>query len=184
MPLFSLSFAAIFCFYVHIHLRLVQRAELHAWIFTNVRSKWGGLRRRALCAVSSTADKNSLPLERLCDLLSGYHATRHTVILSLSRAGISVNSLYDSSIGILSWTAPKLHSLVAHFLRVRFPLLLALNKSDVESSNKFAQRIREELPHEPIVRTSASIEWWLQQHSTCIQIHDRKSVVPLSNAPG
>jgi ribosome-binding ATPase YchF (GTP1/OBG family) len=137
-----------------------------------------------LSAIPSTADKNSLLLERLCDLLSGYHATRHTVLLSLQRAGVSVNTLHDSALGILSWNSTKLHVLVAHFLRVRFPVLLALNKSDIESSNKFVQRIREELPHEPIVRTSAAVEWWLQQHSACVHIQDQRSVVPLSSAPG
>jgi hypothetical protein len=105
-------------------------------------------------------------------------------MISLERAGISLNSLCDSSIGIVSWNAAKLHSLVAHFLRVRFPLLLALNKCDIPSSNEFYLRIREELPHEPIIRTSASIEWWLQQHSNCIEIQDGKSVVASSNAPG
>jgi ribosome-binding ATPase YchF (GTP1/OBG family) len=106
------------------------------------------------------------------------------VLLSLQRAGVAVNSLHDSALGILSWTAPKLHALVAHFLRVRFPVLLALNKSDIESSNKFVQRIRAELPHEPIVRTSAAVEWWLQQHSACVHVQDRRLVVPLSSAPG
>ena len=154
---------------------------MHAWIFTNLRSKWSGLRRRASSAIPSTADKNAVLLERLCDLLSGYHATRDTVIMSLERAGIAVNSLCDSSIGVLSWNALVLHSLIANFLRVRFPILLALNKCDMESSSKFYQSIRDELPHEPMVRTSASIEWWLQQNSTSIQIQDRKSVVAVSN---
>jgi ribosome-binding ATPase YchF (GTP1/OBG family) len=161
-------------------MHFVQRAELHAWIFTNIRSKWSGLRRRALSAIPSTADKNSLILERLCDLLSGYHTTRHTVITSLQRAGIAINSLCDSSVGIVSWNASKLHSLVGHFLRVRFPVLLALNKCDIKSSSKFYQSIREELPGEPMVRTSACIEWWLQQNSTRIQVQDQHSVVAVS----
>jgi ribosome-binding ATPase YchF (GTP1/OBG family) len=84
----------------------------------------------------------------------------------------------------MSWNASKLHSLVAHFLRVRFPIVLALNKCDIDSSSSFYQRIREELPHESITRTSAAVEWWLQQHSHCIQIKDKKSVVGLSNGPG
>ncbi len=162
----------------------MQRAELHAWIFTNIRSKWSGLRRRALSSIPSTADKNALILDRLCDLLSGYHATRHTVNLSLQRAGIAVNSLFDSSIGVVSWNASKLHSLVAHFLRVRFPILLALNKCDIESSSKFYGAIREELLHEPMVRTSASVEWWLQQNSASIRIQDEKSVVAVSHEQG
>lgn len=165
-------------------MHVLQRAELHAWIFTNICSKWSGLRRRALSAIPSTADKNALILERLCDLLSGYHTTRHTVIISLQRAGIAVNSLCDSSIGVVSWSASKLHSLVASFLRVRFPILLALNKCDNQSSRTFCQRICEELPHEPMVRTSAYIEWWLQQHSRYIQIQDGESVVALSHEPG
>ena len=119
-------------------------------------------------------------LERLCDLFSGYHATRHTVIASLQRAGIAINSLCDSSVGIASWNASKLHSLVAHFLRVRFPVLLALNKCDMKSSSNFYQSIREELPCEPMVRTSASIEWWLQQNSTRVKVQDEKSVVAVS----
>ena len=157
---------------------------MHAWIFTNIRLKWAGLRRRALSAIPSTADKNSLILERLCDLLSGYHATRNTVVTSLHHAGIPINTLSDSSVGVLCWNAPRLHSLVAHFLRVRFPIVLALNKCDVPSSFAFYERIRKELPHEPIIRTSAAVEWWLQQNSNCLQIQGKKSVSGLSNGPG
>jgi ribosome-binding ATPase YchF (GTP1/OBG family) len=164
-------------------LYFAQRAELHAWIFTNIRLKWAGLRRRAQSAVPSTADKNTSILERICDLLSGYHTTRSTVITSLQHAGIAVNFLCDSSVGVLSWNASRLHSFVAHFLRVRFPIVLALNKCDISSSFTFYERIRKELPHEPITRTSAAVEWWLQQQSHCVQIHD-KTVACLSSGPG
>jgi ribosome-binding ATPase YchF (GTP1/OBG family) len=165
-------------------MQFAQRAELHAWIFTNIRMKWDGLRRRALSAIPSSADKNALILERICDLLSGYRTTRSTVITSLHHAGIAINSLCDSSVGVLSWNAARLHSLVAHFLRVRFPIVLALNKCDIASSCTFYERILKELPHEHITRTSAAVEWWLQQHSHCIQIQDMKSVAALSNSPG
>lgn len=40
------------------------REEIHRWVFNNVRAKWAAVRRRPA---------------KLCDLFSGYHASRHLV---------------------------------------------------------------------------------------------------------
>ena len=55
-----------------------------------------------------------------------------------------------------------LHTLVAHFLRVRFPILLALNKVDVNSASPNIVKFKAQ-SSEPAVPVSARCEWALCQ---------------------
>ena len=121
------------------------REELHRWIFGNVRRKWRTVRRRP---------------ERLQDLFVGYHCVRATVDVALGRMP---NVPDQSRVGItreraLAWTERELHLLVAHFLRVRFPILLALNKSDVVGADVGIAAVRARWPGEPSVPTSARMD--------------------------
>lgn len=82
------------------------------------------------------------------------------------------------------WEARDLHELVAHFIRIRFPIVVALNKIDLakaapgqfsettvsEERRKYlaecavadnVRRIRAALPHETVACVSASLEWTL-----------------------
>jgi hypothetical protein len=54
-----------------------------------------------------------------------------------------------------SWTKNNLHVLVAHFLRLRFPTLLALNKRDVPESKAHAKKVKLAWPAETCVDVSA-----------------------------
>lgn len=121
------------------------REELHRWIFGNVRRKWRTVRRRP---------------ERLQDLFVGYHCVRATVDAALDRMP---NNVPDPRGGItreraLAWTERELHLLVAHFLRVRFPILLALNKADVVGADVGIAAVRARWPGEPSVPTSARLD--------------------------
>lgn len=50
-----------------------------------------------------------------------------------------------------AWTEGDLHRLVAHFLRVRFPILLALNKADVPGALEHVREVCARWPGEPAV---------------------------------
>ena len=59
-----------------------------------------------------------------------------------------------------------LHRLVAHFLRVRFPILLALNKADEPDSAAHITRVAA-VSTEPSVAVSARCEWALNHLRRC-----------------
>ena len=89
-----------------------------------------------------------------------------------------------------TWGPEDLHELVAHFVRIRFPIVIALNKIDLATPLKSkrggggsrvnddgndasdlacvvaenVQRIRQALPHEVVQCVSASLEWTIVQY--------------------
>ncbi|EKX47881.1 hypothetical protein GUITHDRAFT_42659, partial [Guillardia theta CCMP2712] len=91
------------------------RNEIHRWIYNNIQAKWASVVR--------------LGVDRLVELLSGYHASRAVAAAALKRMGLRL------------WMPIDLHRLVAHFLRVRFPILLALNKCDHPDSEGHVQEL-------------------------------------------
>ena len=103
------------------------RKELHLWIYNNFSSKFHTVLRKY--RVGGVNDS----LDRIVSLFSGYHTTRMYVEEALDRCKLDVNK-------VESWSALDIHRLVAHFLSVRFPVCLALNKVDmikVEAQEKF-----------------------------------------------
>ena len=134
------------------------RGELHAWIYSNVRAHWGGLRKRALPRHAG-ADPDA-PMARLTALFSGYRAGRPAVLAALARAGLDANRLSGPA-GLPAWGSADLHRLVACFLRVRFPVVLALNKADLPTSAGYIAAIRAALPNEAAVPVCARAEWLL-----------------------
>jgi len=91
------------------------REELHRWISGNIIAKWP-----SVCSRKSR-DKTSA---RILQLFTGYHTTSNCVEEAASRAGLSLDQG-------LAWGPEDVHNLVAHFLKVRFPIALALNKVDL-----------------------------------------------------
>ena len=136
------------------------RSELHRWIYDNVRAKWTAIRRKP---------------EKLAGMFSGYHADRALVRLALSRAGVDTATMAlnlglgpDGAPRIVplpEWGPRELHLVVAHFLRTRFPIVLALNKADspaaVAAGN--VANVHRVWPLEPAVPVSARGELLLQQ---------------------
>ena len=115
------------------------REELHHWIFGNARRKWSSVRRKP---------------ERFRELFTGYHCARTAADEAMSRAGVlDPKALTRETVH--GWTEADLHLIVAHFLRVRFPVLLALNKTDLPGARARAAAVRERWPEEPATTLSA-----------------------------
>jgi ribosome-binding ATPase YchF (GTP1/OBG family) len=120
------------------------REEIHRWVFDNVRSKWSSCIKRP---------------SKLPDLFSGYKASRSLVHRVLRRVGLNPDAL--ESAGLSDWQEADLHHLVATFLQVRFPIMLAMNKADMRGAIDNIRRVRKAIPHEPMVSLSAAAERWL-----------------------
>eukprot|EP00730_Choanoeca_flexa_P002863 TRINITY_DN11210_c0_g1_i3.p1 TRINITY_DN11210_c0_g1~~TRINITY_DN11210_c0_g1_i3.p1 ORF type:complete len:868 (+),score=173.75 TRINITY_DN11210_c0_g1_i3:92-2695(+) len=120
------------------------REELHRWIYNNVRHKWAGAARRE---------------KKFYGMFSGYQCKRDMVEESLKRCGIDVQQPLDEVLP--SWQPKDLHLLVANFLRVRFPILLGLNKVDLDDQH--VTRIVARYPNEPMSVMVARSEWSLCQ---------------------
>merc|ERR1712176_1395500 len=103
-------------------IKWVQR-EIHLWIFCNVRAKWDSVRKKAKMATHATKDAVS---DRLFGLFVGYHATMQLVMHIYEAAGFNLANIVDV---VNNFTEYDLHLLVACFLRVRFPIVVALNKA-------------------------------------------------------
>ena len=89
------------------------RHELHRWIFNNIKAKWH--------SVSRKGDNKCMP--RVVALFSGYKGPSWNVQLAAQRAGLDLDTA-------VSWSELDIHRLVAHYLCIRFPICLALNKVD------------------------------------------------------
>ncbi|EGD77538.1 hypothetical protein PTSG_12765 [Salpingoeca rosetta] len=115
--------------------------EIHRWIFNNVRAKWNKCLRG---------------LDHFVNMFSGYQSRPGMVIDSLKRAG---HSLQDIERSMLAWGPRDLHRVVAHFLRIRFPILLALNKAD--KTLDYVDAVRATFPNDLVVPMCAKLEWQL-----------------------
>lgn len=88
------------------------RTEVHRWIVGNIKSKWNSVCRKNVKNVAN----------RVYELFSGYKNS-YLIGYAASRAKLDLNKAAQ-------WTCLDLHRLVAHYITVRFPLCLALNKLD------------------------------------------------------
>ncbi len=88
------------------------RTEVHRWIVGNIKSKWSSVCRKNIKNVAN----------RVYELFSGYKNS-YLIGYAASRAKLDLNKAAQ-------WTCLDLHRLVAHYITVRFPLCLALNKLD------------------------------------------------------
>ena len=141
------------------------RREIHQWIYTNVSRKWDALRRKP---------------QRLPIMFTGYHATEAMVALAAKKAGISQQELES----LVSWPAITLHKLVAAFIKVRFPVVIAMNKCDVGTAVKNSEFVRQNLPkNQPVVDLSANYETQLIQLRDAGKISYRVGGVPEGEVP-
>jgi ribosome-binding ATPase YchF (GTP1/OBG family) len=132
------------------------REELHRWIHANVKCKWQSVTRKA-------KDKH---IDRVVALFSGYQGSKSFTFRALQRAEITVGML-----GTMS--ALDLHRLVAHFLSIRFPTVLALNKiddfDDASAGRSVIQTCQEEAFRrgELAIPVCARAENWIQLKEVC-----------------
>lgn len=109
--------------------------ELIEWVFNNVVYKWDSIRRRGR--------------NKLSDMFTGYgqsQAILHDVIVAVEKY-MEEHEQRDRAMDHLhEWDEGDLHRLVSAFLGVRFPMALALNKSDLPSAKAFIDEVQDALP--------------------------------------
>ena len=111
------------------------RNELLEWVYSNLAAKWDTISRKGR--------------NRLCSMFSGYRQSQafvYDVLVEVERY-VERNEGRDHVLDQLdSWDAGDVHRLVSAFLGVRFPMALALNKSDLPSAAQYVQDVRNALP--------------------------------------
>ncbi|XP_069124327.1 uncharacterized protein [Argopecten irradians] len=120
--------------------------EIHQWIFQNVWSRWDSISKRP---------------SKLIDMFTGYHANRATIHSALHNAGIGERELG----AIAGWKESVLHQIVDQFLRLRFPMLLVLNKADKPEATTIIERLQTDLEDWKTIAVSARTECLLQKLS-------------------
>ncbi|CAK9107720.1 unnamed protein product [Durusdinium trenchii] len=154
------------------------RQEIHMWIFCNVRAKWHSVRKRA-----KFAPLQPLAAERLFGLFTGYHCSQQLVAQVYESTGHRIATLPQD---VLNWSEFDLHLLVACFLRVRFPIVIALNKADTAEAQEHIVRAQAALGN--AVAVSARSELWLLQqqrkgHLTYLEGGGPQSIAITEHAP-
>lgn len=152
------------------------REELHRWISGNIRAKWRSVYRR-----SSEKSRS-----RLLELFSGYHNSHSCVLEAVERANLNWEQLQQ-------WGPLDIHRLVAHFLSIRFPICLALNKIDRFASVDDANRVISQCQMECLARGEVAVPmsaqaetWklWKEAHSDQSDISDAQKNVEMKNGGG
>ncbi|KNC80032.1 hypothetical protein SARC_07598 [Sphaeroforma arctica JP610] len=117
------------------------RAELHAWIFTNVKRKWEAIKSNP---------------KKLPGMFSGYHASKWLVqeALSIGKMDCTISSAEASEL----WTDDVLNRTVSVFLDLRFPICLACNKMDVPGAEDIYNRIVQKHPNAVPVCAAAEVQ--------------------------
>merc|ERR1712224_306390 len=118
----------------------------------------GSVRKKARIAALTRATRETVA-ERLFSLFTGYHCSRQLVMHVYEAAGFSLQGIADAG-GVTDWLEKDLHLLVACFLRVRFPIVVALNKVDVPEAKENIEHACTVLG-EACMPISARAEWWL-----------------------
>ena len=128
------------------------RAEIHLWVFTNVAAKRSAWSRRP---------------DRLVGMFTGYGASPALVEAAFKRARESSLQASDPHLKVntIEWLAStaaksdvQLHRIVAHFVAARWPIVVALNKVDLDGSEAHVAQVRERYPNRMFVPTSAQTE--------------------------
>ena len=160
------------------------REELHRWIHGNVLAKWDSVTRKI-------RDKSKAS-ERVLALFSGYQGPRALTLLAVERANLDLDNTQF-------WTRLDLHRLVAHYLSLRFPVCLALNKVDALPLDESGFTIVRDCQKEAFARgevavpVSARAENWVLwnelKHLKCNEVNMTESVsdqkdVGARTAPG
>jgi ribosome-binding ATPase YchF (GTP1/OBG family) len=118
------------------------REELHRWIHGNVRGKWASVTHctrvrhggGGKSGGQATQQQRDRCAQRVLALFTGYQGPKWCVEKAAERAGLNLD-LADK------WQPLDLHRMVAHFLSIRFPVCLALNKIDALGADEEAQAV-------------------------------------------
>ena len=111
------------------------RNELLEWVYANITAKWESVSRKGI--------------ERLIGLFSGYRQNQafvYDVLLEVERF-LDRKEARDHALDHLDkWDSGDVHRLVSAFLGVRFPMVLALNKSDLPTAKQYVADVQAALP--------------------------------------
>ncbi|CAD2216032.1 hypothetical protein AGDE_08983 [Angomonas deanei] len=119
------------------------RAEVHSWIYDNLRSKWFSITRQPI---------------KLRSMFTGYRSSPTFVDRVLQMVGVNLDPVQLSKT-IRQWGPVELHTLVAVYVRLRFPMVVALNKADIPSAfTPVYEQLRRQYPTERFVPMSARTE--------------------------
>ncbi|GET91657.1 hypothetical protein, conserved [Leishmania tarentolae] len=118
------------------------RSEVHSWIYDNLRAKWTSLVRQPA---------------KLRTMFSGYRSTPTFVDRVLRRVGIA-NEIALTTL-LRTWGPKELHTFVALYVRLRFPMIVALNKADLPTAADVAAALRQAYPQEVFIPMTARTEW-------------------------
>ncbi|KAH7649410.1 GTP-binding protein [Cryptosporidium bovis] len=94
--------------------------EIEMWIFNNIYSNWSSITRKS-------KSSNSTVTKLLLSQFSGY-GCNESMILELVLK-LKLNDLTDFS----TWDKDNIINLVREFIKIRFPFVIVLNKSDIVS---------------------------------------------------
>ena len=123
--------------------------ELHRWIYDNIMVKWDSIRKKP---------------SKLCDMFTGYHTSQALIQLAFESAGITDSKLLSIPKMEKANAELLVHKLVDNFLRLRFPILLALNKVDISGAVDNIAKFQEKFSDMTMVPVSAKSECILQQN--------------------
>jgi len=130
------------------------RSELVEWVYSNLIAKWDIIIRKGrskLIGMFSGYGQREAMIDTLFNALDKYldvkhqsddhhqHNQQHDHDRDHNSTPISLDR-------IDLWSECDIHRLVSLFLGVRFPMALALNKTDLPSAKQFVKSIQEHLP--------------------------------------
>ena len=102
--------------------------ELHRWIYGNVVHKWASILRKP---------------QKFFRMFAGYHVTNDFIHEALARSDVDFQTVPEV---LQSWSCSTLHQIIAHFIEIRFPVFLALNKRDKPQAKAHIERIGKVYP--------------------------------------
>ena len=100
---------------------------------------------------------------KLYDMFTGYHTSQALIQLAFESTGITDNKLLSIPKMEKANAELLVHKLVDNFLRLRFPILLALNKIDLSGAVDNLAKFQEQLSDMEMVPVCAKSECSLQQ---------------------
>jgi hypothetical protein len=112
------------------------RKELIEWVCANLMFKWDVIRRRGRSKLSDMFSGYGQPQQVTWDVLNAVEEFMET---AEHRGDHPLDHLDE-------WDEGDIHRLVSAFLAIRFPMVLALNKADLPSSEKYISDILAALP--------------------------------------
>ncbi|KAL1527869.1 hypothetical protein AB1Y20_009245 [Prymnesium parvum] len=137
------------------------RAEIHQWVYENVRAKRRAWRKRPHKLPAMFSGYGAMPtlvdgaLRRARGAAEG--AAAEGTDVRLQRAAAAADHVAAAAMAA-GHSDAELHRLVAHFVAARWPIMIALNKADHHSAAAHIARCRQLHPHRPMVPCSAASE--------------------------